>query len=170
MVKPEEGQRDPGHLSEPRRRYPDVPLVGVGAVVVREGRVLLVQRANEPGRRLWAFPGGVLQLGETLAEAARREVGEECGLEIRVGEALGAFDLILRDEAGRVQYHYVLINLLATPVAGELRISSDVLDARWVTLEELEELPTTSQRVRQVAMRVLEEAGGGVLTDLGTQV
>jgi ADP-ribose pyrophosphatase YjhB (NUDIX family) len=140
---------------EPRRRYPDMPLVGVGAVVVEGDRVLLVQRANEPGRGMWAFPGGVLQLGETLAEAARREVREECGLEIQVGETLGVFDLILRDQAGTVQYHYVLIDLLAHPAGGKLRVSSDILDARWVTLEELDRLPVTSPRVREVAAQAI---------------
>ncbi len=124
-------------------------------MVVEGDRVLLVQRANEPGRGLWAFPGGILQLGETLAEAVRREVREECGLEIQVGETLGAFDLILRDQAGAVQYHYVLIDLLAHPAGGELRVSSDILDARWVTLEELDQLPVTSPRVREVAAQAI---------------
>lgn len=156
MAEPAKERSEPGALSEPRRRYPQVPLVGVGAVVVQGERILLVQRANEPGRGLWAFPGGVLQLGETLAEAACREVREECGLDVRVGQTLGVFDLILRDEGGQVQYHYVLVDLLATPVGGELRISSDILDARWVTVDELDRLPTTSSRVREVAVQALQ--------------
>jgi len=102
-----------------KREYPDHPLVGVGAVIVKDGAVLLVQRAHDPGRGKWAMPGGRLRLGETLAQAARREAHEETGVEIEPGEALSVTDLIQRDDAGRIRYHYVLVDLLARYVGGE---------------------------------------------------
>ena len=110
-----------------KREYPDHPLVGVGAVIVKDGAVLLVRRGHDPGRGEWAMPGGRLRLGETLAQAARREVREETSVEIETGEVLSVTDLIQRDDAGRVRYHYVLVDLLARYVSGEPRAGSDAL-------------------------------------------
>ena len=88
------------------REYPEHPIVGVAAVVLRAGQVLLVQRGREPAKGLWGLPGGMLELGETVAEGVRREVWEECGVEIEVGPLVGVFEPMQRDDAGRLRYHY----------------------------------------------------------------
>jgi 8-oxo-dGTP diphosphatase len=136
------------------REYPDAPRVGVGAVILDSDRVLLVQRGNEPARGQWAIPGGLLELGETIADAVRREVAEETGLEIEPGEVVAVVDAIFPDQAGRIHFHYVLIDLLARPVGGRLQPASDVLDARWVTAAELADLPM-APRAREVALKAL---------------
>ncbi|MGE5114667.1 MAG: NUDIX hydrolase [Acidobacteriaceae bacterium] len=123
-----------------KRDYPDRPIVGVGAVVVNGGRALVVRRATEPLKGEWSIPGGMLELGEKLREGIAREVREETGLEVEVGEVLDVFDSIFPDSEGRMQYHYVLIDFLCRPVTGELCASSDVSDARWVTGEKAGEL------------------------------
>ena len=119
------------------REYPDAPVVGVGAVIVKDGRVLLICRGNEPGRGKWSIPGGAVELGETLAQAMAREVREECGLEVVAGPVVSTFDMIQRDEQGRVRYHYVLLDLAARYVAGEASARSDALGVRWVAESEL---------------------------------
>lgn len=134
------------------REYPDAPQIAVGAVVVRDGRVLLVQRGQPPSEGLWAIPGGRVELGETLQEAVEREIKEETGLTIRARHPVYTFDVILRDDAGRVQFHYVIVDLLADYVSGELRPGDDVRQARWVAPVELEKLPisqTTLELLRQ---------------------
>ncbi len=115
------------------REYPEAPIVAVGVVVKRGHEVLLVQRLNEPSRGRWSLPGGVVELGETVREAGQREVQEECGLQIEPGEILAIVDNIVRDEAGRIRFHYVLIDLLAKYVGGEPAAASDIGDARWVS-------------------------------------
>ncbi len=119
------------------REYPDHPFVGVGAVVVRENRVLLIRRGQSPLLGEWSLPGGVLECGETLREAAIREAREETGLVVEVGEMLGVYERVIRSEDARVRYHYVLIDFLCCPVAGELKAGSDAADAGWFSREEL---------------------------------
>jgi 8-oxo-dGTP diphosphatase len=114
------------------REYPSAPIPSVGAIVFKDEEVLLVLRGQEPSKHKWSIPGGVVELGETVREAARREVLEECGIEIEVGDVVDVLDAVLRDEEGRVQYHYVLIDLTATYVTGDLSVGSDIEDARWV--------------------------------------
>ena len=126
-----------------RREYPSAPIPSVGVVVCRGERVLLVLRGQEPSRGKWSIPGGVVEVGETVRNAARREVLEECGLEIEVGDVIDVIDSIVHDEEGKVRYHYTLIDLLATYVRGELMVGSDIDDARWVTEEELTEFDLT---------------------------
>lgn len=142
-----------------RRRYPDAPIVSVGAVVVRDGRVLLAQRGHPPGEGMWAFPGGVVNLGETLSEATEREIREECGIRVRVVKPFAVVDRILRDETGRVEYHYVIVDMLAEWVEGELQASSDARRVGWFSAEELEGLPLT-RGVLELAKRALAEASG----------
>jgi len=120
-----------------RRDYPERPLVGVGAVIVDRGRVVVVRRSTEPLQGEWSIPGGMLEVGETVREAAAREAREETGLEVETGEVLGVFDRILPDEQGKIRYHYVLIDLLCRRVGGELRAGSDAAEVRWLTAEEL---------------------------------
>lgn len=123
-----------------KREYPDSPLVGVGAVIIEDGRVLLVKRGHPPLAGEWSIPGGVLELGETLREAAVREVREEACLTVEPGELLGVFDRVLRDAAQRTQYHYVLVDFLCRKIAGEPRAAGDADEVRWFTLAETNRL------------------------------
>jgi len=118
-----------------KRDYPDRPIIGVGAVIVQDGRALLVRRKGE-----WSIPGGVLELGEKLRDGVRREALEETGLEVEPGEVLEVFDSIFPDEQGRTQYHYVLVDHLCRVVAGEAKPGSDVSEVKWVSDEDLEGL------------------------------
>jgi 8-oxo-dGTP diphosphatase len=126
-----------------RREYPEAPLVAVGAVILHDNRVLLVRRRNPPSAGKWTVPGGVLEVGETFQEAARREVLEECGLEINPGPIVEVTQNIVRDDSGAVRFHYVIIDLLAEVIGGELAAGEDAADARWVRKEELEQLEIT---------------------------
>jgi 8-oxo-dGTP diphosphatase len=120
-----------------KREYPDQPLVGVGAIIIEAGRVVLVKRGHPPLAGEWSIPGGVLEVGETLRQAAVREAFEETGLEVEPADLLGVFDRVLRDQAGRTQYHYVLIDFLCRRIAGEARGAGDAAEARWFTREEV---------------------------------
>ncbi len=114
-----------------------MPLVGVGAIIIEGERVVLVKRAHPPIQGQWSIPGGVLEVGEMVREAALREAREETGLIVEPGELLGVYDRILYDTEQRVQYHYVLIDFLCRRVGGELRAASDAADVRWFTRGEL---------------------------------
>jgi 8-oxo-dGTP diphosphatase len=124
-----------------KREYPDRPLVGIGAVVIADARVLLIKRGQPPLRGEWSIPGGVLELAETVRDAAVREVLEETGLTVEPGELLGVFDRVIRDDEGRVRYHYVLIDFLCRPVSGEVRAGDDADQAGWFTQPEVSQLP-----------------------------
>ena len=121
-----------------KRDYPDRPIVGVGAVIVENGRALLVRRGNEPLKGEWSIPGGVVELGETLRQAAVREAKEETGLEVEAGEVLEVVDRIMRDPQYKVQYHYVLVDFLCRRISGEARAGADASELRWITPEGLE--------------------------------
>ena len=114
-----------------------MPLVGVGAIIIEGDRVLLVKRAHPPLQAEWSIPGGVLEVGELLREAAIREAREETGFVVEPGELLGVYDRVLRNAEQRVQYHYVLIDFLCRRVAGELAAASDATEVRWFTRDEL---------------------------------
>jgi len=124
-----------------KREYPDNPLVGVGAVIVDDHlddrRVLLIRRGTPPLLGEWSLPGGVLECGETLREAVAREAREETGLVVEPGEMLGVYERVIRDDEGRVRYHYVLIDFLCRAVGGDLKAGSDAADVRWFTRDEL---------------------------------
>src|SRR5216684_814689 len=120
-----------------QREFPEVPLVGVGAIIIEDSRVVLVKRAHPPLQAEWSIPGGVLEVGELVREAAVREAREETGLTVEPGELLGVYDRILRNSEQRVQYHYVLIDFLCRRVAGKLAAASDAAEVRWFTKEEL---------------------------------
>jgi|SRR5579862_1096184 len=119
------------------REFPELPLVGVGAIIIDGNRVLLVKRAHPPIQGQWSIPGGVLEVGEMVREAAIREAHEETGLTVEPGELLGVYDRILRDPEKRVQYHYVLIDFLCRAVGGELQAATDAAEVKWFTREEL---------------------------------
>jgi 8-oxo-dGTP diphosphatase len=140
-------------MIEPRD-YPSRPICGVGVVVRKGDAVLLIQRGNPPRRGDWALPGGAVELGETLREAARREVHEECGIEIAMGEMIDVIDLMQCDDAGRLQYHYIIVDFAAAYVSGDVRAASDVLDARWVALRDLDAYALTG-KTREVIQKAL---------------
>jgi 8-oxo-dGTP diphosphatase len=119
-----------------KREYPDAPLVGVGAIIIEDGRVLLVKRGHAPLAGEWSIPGGVLEVGETLREAAIREAREETCLTVKPAELLGVYDRVLRDEAQRTLYHYVLIDFLCRRVSGEAQAAGDAAEVRWYTPAE----------------------------------
>lgn len=119
------------------REYPTRPIVGVSILVFKDGKVLLVRRGHEPRKGQWSLPGGVVELGETVRNAAIREICEECHVEIEIIKILDVLDRIFRDAQGRVQYHYVLVVLLARYKSGELQADSDIEAAQWADVNEL---------------------------------
>jgi 8-oxo-dGTP diphosphatase len=134
------------------RSYPDRPYVGVGVVILRGPEVLLIQRAKPPKAGAWSIPGGAQHLGETVAEAALREVREETGLAVRLGERLAVVDSIQRDEAGKVAFHYTLIDFAAYWVAGEAVASDDAADVAWVRIDELHHHDLWDETVRIIRL------------------
>lgn len=142
-----------------KREYPDQPLVGVGAVVLNGDRVLLVRRGGQPSSGKWSLPGGLVEVGETTGEAICRELAEECHLRIRIAGVAGVIDRIVRDEAGRVRYHYVLVDYLASADSEAVTADSDAAEARWVEVDEVERLDVTEGLVDMIrrALRLREE-------------
>ena len=124
------------------RRYPDRPIIAVLAVVLRgqgpDTRALIVQRAQQPNAGRWGFPGGVLELGETVAEGAMRELMEETGITAEPAGTLNVHDAVSRDDEGRVQFHYVLIAVRGVWRSGEGEPADDAAACAWVTRAEIE--------------------------------
>jgi 8-oxo-dGTP diphosphatase len=140
-----------------KREYPEHPLIGVGAVIVRHGRALLIRRGQAPLVGEWSLPGGVLECGETLREAAIREAKEETGLTVEVGEMLGVYERVIRSDDGRVRYHYVMIDFLCRPVSGEPKAGSDATQVGWFCAEDLAALGMTRDAT-DVVMKGLAKA------------
>jgi 8-oxo-dGTP diphosphatase len=138
-----------------KREYPDRPIVAVGAAVCRGGRVLIVQRGREPSLGKWTVPGGIVDLGERMREAAAREVREECGIEVTVGPVVGTLDHIVRDENGSIRFHYAIVDFAATHVSGELRLNDELMGAAWVTPDQFDEYDV-SPKARAVLLGALE--------------
>lgn len=141
------------------REYPPRPICGVGAVVRRGDAVLLIQRGNPPRRGDWSLPGGAVELGETLREAVTREVREECSIEIAVTELLDTFEFFQRDDEGRVQYHYIILDFAAEYLSGAVHAASDVLDARWIAARNLDALPLPA-KTREVIDKAMAKQDG----------
>lgn len=120
-----------------RRRYPSRPILGVGAIVLRRGRVLLVQRSRAPLKGYWSLPGGALELGERLADGVRREVLEETGLTVKPLKVFEVFERISPGERDRPEYHYVVVDYLCRVAGGVLRPGTDAERAEWVRQEDL---------------------------------
>jgi ADP-ribose pyrophosphatase YjhB (NUDIX family) len=142
-----------------KREYPDAPRVGVGAVVLHEDRVLLVRRGGRPSPGKWSLPGGLVELGETTAEAVCREIAEECGCDIRLVGICGVIDRVVRDAEGRVRYHYVLVDYLAYPASASIVAGSDAADACWYPIDRIDELDVTEGLLDMIrrAMKLAEE-------------
>jgi ADP-ribose pyrophosphatase YjhB (NUDIX family) len=141
------------------REYPAHPVVGVGAVVVRDGRALIVRRAHEPRKGEWSLPGGLLDLGESLADAARREVREETGLDVTLGPIIETFDRVHRDAAGRIRYHFVIVDFVCWSDAGEAVAGSDAEAVAWVAAGEIDRYGV-NEHAKAVILKGLEVPRG----------
>ena len=120
------------------REYPNQPIVAVGAIIQRNNQILLVRRATAPGLGRWAIPGGVVELGEPVRDAIKREGEEETGLIIQVNDILGIVDRVVYDDDRKIRYHYVIIDFHAHTIGGALKRSPEVLDLRWVNMNNLD--------------------------------
>ncbi len=128
--------------------------MAVGAIVVKDGHVLLARRGKEPSYGVWSVPGGAVHVGERLKVAAAREIREECGIEIALEDVVEVIERMVRDAEGRIQYHYIIVDYLARWVGGDLAPSSEVLEARWVAPEEFPQYQMTTGTA-EVIHRVL---------------
>ena len=143
-------------ITEEERRYPKRPLVGVGALIFQDGRILMAQRGKEPLKGWWSLPGGALETGEALADAVAREVLEETGLVVEPVRLFEVFERIMRDGAGEPEYHYVLIDYVCRVKGGELRAGDDVCRVEWMALEQVRGLQVT-----EGTLGVIERAFAG---------
>ena len=150
------------------REFPDRPVGGVGGVVIEDGRALLIRRGSEPLKGQWSIPGGTLEVGETLAQGLVREMREETGLQVRVGELIEVFERIF--PAGestaevaneRPRYHFVILDYLCARIGGELRAGSDVTDVAFAREDQLEryELTETATRIVRKAFAMKRASG-----------
>lgn len=143
-----------------KREYPEHPLVAASALVIRDNFVLLVRRAYEPASGKWSLPGGLIELGELASEAARREVLEECGIEIEITDFLEPIDSIIYDCKNWIKFHYIILVFRGKYKAGILCNSSENLDTRWVLKDKLTELELTKSATRILGKYGLLWAGG----------
>ena len=137
------------------REYPDHPVVGVGAVVVRDGKALIIKRAHEPRKGEWSLPGGLLELGESLQDAARREIKEETALDIEVGPVIETFDRVHRDDQGRIRYHFVIVDFVCWASGGEAVPGSDADGVAWVAPGEIDDYQVNAH-AKAVILKGLE--------------
>ena len=140
-----------------KRDYPELPLVGAGALIHKDGKVLLVKRNNEPNKGRWALPGGLVELGEKVEDAVRREVREEVGLEVDLEGLLDVANDIHYDDRGNIRYHYILVDYLAKPTGGRLRLSSESSTSKWFGPKQLQHL-NSSDNTKRVVRRFLSQS------------
>lgn len=138
------------------RRYPDRPIIAVGAIVAENGRVLMARRGKEPSYGLWSVPGGAVHLGEDLKAAACREIKEELGIEVELTDVIEIMERVTRDAEGRIQYHYVVIDYLARHVGGEPAPSPEALEVRWIAPEDFPQYEMT-RGTAEIILRMLEK-------------
>ncbi len=141
------------------RLYPARPIVGVGAVIVDGGGVVLIRRRYEPLAGHWSLPGGTLELGEILEVGVAREIIEETGLEVRVGPVIEVFDRIIKDNDGRVRYHFVLVDYLCWPTGGKLQSGSDVDEAILVPVTSLKDFDLSEKATSVIARALALDRG-----------
>ena len=134
------------------RRYPSRPIVGVGVVILDADKVLLIKRGKPPRAGTWSLPGGAQESGETLKEAAIREIYEETNLKVEIMGLIDIVDSIRRDKKGDTEYHYTLIDFAARVTGGALRAGDDAIDSHWFTLQEIKELDIWSETKRIIRM------------------
>ncbi|NLF88877.1 NUDIX hydrolase [Candidatus Bathyarchaeota archaeon] len=127
-----------------KRLYPDQPIVGVGIVIVREGKIALIKRGNEPGRGKWSIPGGLVELGEHIDQAVIREAKEETCLDVVNPRLVDVVDNVDLDSEGKVRYHYVIVDYLVQVIAGEAKADADAEELRWVPFDEVESYVLTA--------------------------
>jgi 8-oxo-dGTP diphosphatase len=147
------------------RRYPEMPMVGIGAIIFRDDRVLLIKRGNSPALGKWSIPGGLVELGETLETAVRREVLEEVGLDVKVLDLCAALDRVILDDGGRIEYHYVLLDFLCeAPADGNPVAATDAEECLFIPLSELSsyELTRGTEKVVRRAFEQAKEKKNGV--------
>lgn len=133
-----------------RREYPERPIVGVGGVVIRNERALLIRRGSAPLEGEWSIPGGMLEIGETILEGVQRELLEETAVEVKVLDLIEVFERVTRDEAGQLKYHFVILDYLCEAVRGEAQAGSDVTNVAWARESELSEYSLTPSAVRVI--------------------
>jgi len=126
-----------------KRLYPKQPIIGVGAVIIKDGKILLEKRKNEPGKGKWSIPGGLVELGENVEQTVMREVKEETGLEVEKPEHIDVVDNVTRDENGEIKYHFVILDYFVKFKGGTLKATSDAEELRWVTFDEVEKYDLT---------------------------
>jgi ADP-ribose pyrophosphatase YjhB (NUDIX family) len=127
-----------------KRLYPDQPVVGIGAVIIQDGKIALIKRGNEPSKGKWTIPGGLVELGESLEAAVIRETKEEVSLEVDNPRLIGVVDNVDLDEEGKVKYHYVIIDYLLQVKSGNIQAASDAEELRWVPFDEVENYNLTA--------------------------
>jgi len=121
------------------RLYPNRPIVGVGAIIIENGRILLEKRKNDPGRGKWSIPGGLVELGESLEQTVMREVKEETGLVVAAPELIDVINQTTLDESGKVKYHFVIVDYVVKLKGGTARAASDAAELEWVLIDEVEQ-------------------------------
>lgn len=126
-----------------RRFYPNQPVVGVGAIIIRNGKILLEKRKGEPGRGKWSVPGGLVELGEAVEDAVIREVKEETGLDVAEPQLIDVVDNIVRDENGEIKYHFVIIDYFLRLKGGEPKAADDAEELKWISLNDVEKFDLT---------------------------
>ena len=134
-------------MSKEKREYPDRPYVGVGIIVFRDLEVLLVKRNKEPNKGQWSIPGGKQIIGETAADAAKRELLEETGVKVDQLLLIDVVDTIIPDVAGKIKYHYTLVEYMGQWQSGETRPGDDAQEVRWVCLNEINSFPLLEKTI-----------------------
>lgn len=139
-----------------KRLYPERPIVGVGAIIVCNGRILLEKRGNEPGKGKWSVPGGIVELGESPEQAVIREVQEETSLKVRKPKLIDVVNNVMTDEAGRIKYDFVIIDYLVMVEGGEAEAASDAEELKWVPLKEVHNYSLTGS-IKEFFQRNMEK-------------
>ena len=127
-----------------KKEYPKQPIVGVGAIIIHNGKMLIVKRGSDPGKGKWSVPGGLVELGETVKEAVEREVLEECNLKVEASHLIDIVDNIIQDKNGRIKYHFIILDFFAKLRGGKLKPNSEIIEAKWVPIDEVEKYDLTN--------------------------